>query len=645
MLKGHPKGLIVLALANMGERFGYYTMLAILTLFMQAKFGLSSAATSMIYGIFLAGVYFLPLLGGIIADKVLGYGKTILIGFIVMFGGYLLLSMPTEANMSGKLIMFAALALIAIGTGCFKGNLQALVGNLYDDPKYSRYRDIAFSIFYMFINIGAFFAPSMANSINNYFLKQDGYTYDASIPANYVQLNDYAILGTDEANNLDAYTRDSLQKGHDAALLRLKAAALAQEGQLDSARYETFLSRHVTEADKAPVIAQIMNTPLDKPNVAEGKNKAEIEAGFAGWETMDENTQVTKWADNYVQNALSKSYNMAFGVACISLIVSFLIFIIWRGTWKSVDKTLKEQLAEAAKSGKQAEVVQLTPAQTRERLIALFLVFFVVIFFWMSFHQNGLTLTFFARDYTQSSVSGGGYMFFNLISLISIIVFAYGIYWATMGLFGGKKSTGKGLVTMLIGLAGIIAFYFLRAVDAENIKITPQIFQQFNPFFIVLLTPLSVALFTSLNRKGKEPSAPRKIGYGMVVAALGFVVILIASISNHLPSPNEINGVSDVLVSPNWLIGTYFTLTIAELLLSPMGLSFVAKVAPPQYKGMMQGGWLAATAIGNLLVGVMGSLWEKVSIYMFWGILIICCILSALFIFSVIKKLERATND
>ena len=327
MLKGHPKGLIVLALANMGERFGYYTMLAILTLFMQAKFGLSSAATSMIYGIFLAGVYFLPLLGGFIADKVLGYGKTILIGFVVMFGGYLLLSMPTEASMSGRLMMYAALALIAIGTGCFKGNLQALVGNLYDDPKYSKFRDIAFSIFYMFINIGAFFAPSMANSINNYFLKQDGYSYDASIPANYVQLNDFTAL-YDANANLDAYTRDSLQKGHDAALLRLKAAALAQEHQIDSAQYELFLSRHASEADKAPVIAQIQSTRLDRPNVAEGKNKAEIEAGFAGWETMDETTQVTTWADNYVQNALSKSYNMAFGVACISLIISFLIFII-----------------------------------------------------------------------------------------------------------------------------------------------------------------------------------------------------------------------------------------------------------------------------------------------------------------------------
>ncbi|MEG2666562.1 MAG: MFS transporter, partial [Bacteroidales bacterium] len=109
--------------------------------------------------------------------------------------------------------------------------------------------------------------------------------------------------------------------------------------------------------------------------------------------------------------------------------------------------------------------------------------------------------------------------------------------------------------------------------------------------------------------------------------------------------PSEISGVSNILVSPNWLIGTYFTLTIAELLLSPMGLSFVAKVAPPQYKGMMQGGWLAATAVGNYLVAVMGMLWDELTLYMFWGILVICCILSAMFIFSIIKKLDRATQE
>lgn len=160
MFKGHPKGLFVLALANMGERFGYYTMLAIFVLFMQAKFGFSADTTSTIFGIFLAAVYFLPLFGGLLADKVLGYGKTITLGIVVMFIGYFLLAIPTGTGTGAIVMMFGALLLIAMGTGCFKGNLQALVGNLYDNPKYSTKRDLAFSIFYMCINIGAFFAPS-----------------------------------------------------------------------------------------------------------------------------------------------------------------------------------------------------------------------------------------------------------------------------------------------------------------------------------------------------------------------------------------------------------------------------------------------------------------------------------------------------
>ena len=164
MLKGQPKGLFVLALANMGERFGYYTMLAIFVLYMQAKFGYTSDATSTTFGIFLSMVYFLPLFGGLLADKVLGYGKTIMLGIIVMFAGYFCLAIPTGTGTGAQIAMFGSLALIAIGTGCFKGNLQALVGNLYDDPKYSSKRDIAFSIFYMCINIGAFFAPSAAES-------------------------------------------------------------------------------------------------------------------------------------------------------------------------------------------------------------------------------------------------------------------------------------------------------------------------------------------------------------------------------------------------------------------------------------------------------------------------------------------------
>mgnify|MGYP002508600120 CR=1 FL=1 len=163
MFKGHPKGLYALALANTGERFGYYTMLAIFVLFLQAKFGFDEGQAGNIYGIFLGCVYFMPLIGGILADR-LGYGKMVRAGIVVMFLGYLLLAVPMMGA-TAKVTMFSALALIAIGTGLFKGNLQVMVGNLYDEAKYSPFRDNGFSLFYMAINIGSMFAAAAALGI------------------------------------------------------------------------------------------------------------------------------------------------------------------------------------------------------------------------------------------------------------------------------------------------------------------------------------------------------------------------------------------------------------------------------------------------------------------------------------------------
>ena len=179
MFKNQPKGLFALAFANTGERFGYYTMLAIFTLFMQAKFGWDESTAGHVNAIFLAVVYFAPLLGGFVADRI-GYGKCVVIGMAVMFIGYLGLAIPTAATTTGMLIMFAGLLGVSLGTGLFKGNLQVLVGNLYDDPKYADKRDSAFSLFYMAINIGSMFAPSMARWITNMYLDQFGFVYDAA---------------------------------------------------------------------------------------------------------------------------------------------------------------------------------------------------------------------------------------------------------------------------------------------------------------------------------------------------------------------------------------------------------------------------------------------------------------------------------
>ena len=553
MFKNQPKGLYALALANTGERFGYYTMLAIFLLFIQAKFGFSAAVATQIYSIFLAAVYFMPLFGGILADRI-GYGKCVTLGIVVMFAGYLCLSIPTGADAIGKTLMFGALALIAVGTGLFKGNLQVMVGNLYDDPKYASKRDAAFSLFYMAINIGAMFAPSAAKSVTNFFLGKSGLFYDANIPSLAHQYLD----GTISAENAT------------------KLADLASQMSVNG---------------------------------------------------MD----MTAFSQFYIEK-LSAAYNYGFAVACVSLVISVAIYYGCRSWFKHAD--VNSVQAKAA----HVEEVELTPQQTKSRITALLLVFAVVVFFWMAFHQNGATMTIFARDYTSNIADGLTRIGFNIWGLVLIAISIYTLF-STFQATVARTRVILGLVTLALW-GGVAAIYF--SMPAE-VMIQPSDFQQFNPFFVVALTPVSLAIFGALAAKGKEPSAPRKIGYGMMVAAAGFLILTVGSMG--LASPKELGGtVSDVLVSPNWLISTYLVLTFAELLLSPMGISFVSKVAPPKYKGAMMGCWFAATAIGNYLVSIPGLLWDKLPLWGIWTLLIALCLLSALFIFSIMKKLESATK-
>ena len=553
MFQGQPKGLYALALANTGERFGYYTMLAIFTLFLQAKFGFTEAVTSTIFASFLAAVYFFPLVGGILADK-FGYGKMVTLGIVVMFIGYILLAIPISGG-TALVFMFTALALIACGTGLFKGNLQVMVGNLYDAPEYSAKRDTAFSLFYMAINIGALFAPTAATAVTNYVLGKAGYTYVSQIPSLAHQYLDKTI--TPEGLNV---------------LTNLQAAQNSTED-----------------------LAVFCQSYIDK---------------------------------------LSEAYNYGFGVACISLIISMIIYVATRSTYKHADYNSKQ-----AKPANVHEE-ELTPQQTKERIVALLLVFAVVIFFWMAFHQNGLTLTFFARDYTAHEVAGMDRLGFSVWNLALIIVAVYGLFSIFQSTTGKAKTISTIVVVAALAVLGIN----YSTMD-ETMPILPQIFQQFNPFFVVALTPVSLAVFGALAKKGKEPSAPRKIGIGMFIAACGFLIMALGSVGLPTPADMKANGIDEsALVSPNLLISTYLVLTFAELFLSPMGISFVSKVAPPKYKGAMMGGWFVATAIGNYLVAIIGYLWGGMELWMVWSVLIVCCLLSALFIFSIMKRLERVAK-
>jgi len=500
-----------LALANTGERFGYYTMLAVFALFLRANFGLSADAASRIYAGFLACVYFLPLIGGMIADKI-GYGKCVTIGIFVMFLGYICLAIPLGGDGMAMGVMLLALLLISFGTGLFKGNLQVMVGNLYDDPKYADRRDAAFSLFYMAINIGAMFAPTAA-------------------------------------------------------------------------------------------------------------------------------VKIMAWAQEALGYSVNDSYHFAFMVACASLVLSIAIYYACRPWFKHVEHTVKQAAQNSSE-----KVEELTPEQTKKRIVALCLVFTVVLFFWMAFHQNGLTLTFFADEFTAQTSSGIEGMAFDVWNLVLLTIAVY----AGFSVFQSESKRGK-FISGGIVIAALGALVWKYYLAHGEVSISAPLFQQFNPFYVVALTPVSLAIFGALNKKGKEPSAPRKIAYGMVVAALAYCVMAIGSIG--LPLPQTVLGengeeiaVHMADVSPQLLIYTYLILTFGELLLSPMGISFVSKVAPPKYKGMMMGGWFVATAIGNYLVRIGGKLWGAIPLWAVWCVFLGVCLVAAIFMFSIMKRLEDATK-
>ena len=592
MLKNHPKGLLVAFFSNMGERFGFYTMMAILVLFLQAKFGLSAEKAGGIYSWFYFSIYALALLGGILADATRKYKLVILSGIIIMFAGYIIMAVPGMT----LTITIIGLFTIALGNGLFKGNLQAVVGQMYDDPKYTKLRDSAFMIFYMGINIGALFAPFAATGMRNWWLKTNGFAHDGSLPSLCHQFINGTLTDTSTFQQL---------------------------------------------ADKANLSGHV--------------------------------TDLSIFAHNYIE-VFSRGYNYAFGIAACTMVISLLVYIIfnkhlpnkeWKATEVSekVNFNLVTLLAAIGAMGitafglhfiKQVGwtsgsafglfaafvtwIVLSAKKEEMSRIVALILVFVVVIFFWMSFHQNGLTLTLFANEYSDKYVTPFTNLFFNVISLLAVCGSIAGLVLLI------RKSVG--IVPRLFGgLLFVVAFTgaYLMFANAESMNaISPEIFQSFNPLFVVALTFPVMGFFAWLNKKNIEPSVPKKIGFGMIIAAIGFIILLISSLK--LPSPHLLNGspVPDAdRVSSYWLISIYLVLTVAELFLSPMGLSFVSKVAPSRFQGLMQGGWLLATAVGNKLLFVGSFLWDKVELWQLWLVFIVCCLTSAAFIFSILKRLEK----
>ena len=521
--KKHPKGLISAALSNMGERFGYYIMNAVLLLFLCSKFGISDDAAGWIYAVFYFLIYVLSLPGGILADKLQNYKGIIMLGLIVMATGYAILSVPVFGGNPGSVptwilvLTCFALVLIAAGNGLFKGNLQAIVGQLYDNYEAeaakkgpeelaiakSR-RDSGFQIFYVFINIGGVIAPFVAPLLRSALLKMDGFIYNADLPRLCHGFIENTLKG-DDLQNLNTLAQSSVIGGN-------------QVGDM----------------------ANFCTSYLESFNTGE---------------------------------------HYSFIASALAMLITLCIFVATRKVLPNPVKKVKEAAAAVKE-----EVVNADAKEIKQRMYALFAVLGVAVFFWFSFHQNGQSLSVFARDFCNTS------------------------------------------------------------------SIAPEIWQCINPFFVIVLTPIIMIVFASLARKGKEISTPRKIAFGMFLAACAYLFLIAISVNNGFPSGTEFKSMPEAMkesmkAGPWVLIVTYFFLTVSELFISPLGLSFVSKVAPSHLQGVCQGLWLCATAIGNLFIALGVTMLNSFpQQWQCWAVFAAFCLISMGVMLGMVKWLERVTK-
>ncbi len=515
MFKGHPKGLIAAALSNMGERFGYYIMNAVLVLFLCSKFGLSDAQSALIYSVFYCGIYILSLFGGIIADRTQNYKGTIQKGLLTMAAGYILLAIPitaTDTNTAWLLPLTCfALLMIAFGNGLFKGNLQAIVGQMYDNleadaakkgekelAEAKEKRDSGFQIFYVFINVGGLIAPFVAPLIRSWWLKVNGFIYNAKLPALcHEQLN-----GTISGEKLENYTK------------------LATDSTLAGSTFtpETYLA------------------------------------------------------------VFNEGVHFSFIASVVAMLISLTIFLV---TKKGLPTPVKKAAAESASYTPEEKAAMAK--EIKQRLYALFAVLGIAIFFWFSFHQNGASFSLFARDFMDTTT------------------------------------------------------------------VAPEFLQAINPFFVIVLTPVIMGIFAALAKKGKVISTPRKIAIGMGLAALAYIFLSIFSYIMDYPSATDFLAQSEAQQESQragvWVFFvTYFFLTVAELFISPLGLSFVSKVAPKHMLGLCQGLWLGATAVGNAFLFLGSMMYNAIPLWVCWLVFVIICLISMGVMFGMVKWLERVTK-
>ncbi|HOZ95345.1 MAG TPA: peptide MFS transporter [Niabella sp.] len=543
MWKNHPKALPFLFFSEMWERFGFYLLLGIFTFYLKdatAGFGMDEKDSASLYGTFIALIYFTPFLGGMLADRKIGYSNSIVLGGILMGLGYCLMSIRSLP------MLYTSMVLIILGNGFFKPNISTLLGNTYSTETYQSKKDEGYNIFYMGINIGAF----VCNFFGAALYSTIGWGA-AFIAAGVGMFLGVIIFITGKKHFKEYDTRKPLKEG-DMTIAKVFSLVILP----------------------AIVFAVIGYFILGTDGAIFDSNSTD-----------------------------------AFIFACIPVMVFFLTLLI------------------------------RSPKDERRPMAALLSIFAVVILFWAIFKQNGSALNTWASRYTERHVDGTGGKLLSSLKLTETLTYKKDSTILLDQQFRKIKEHG-------VEVSGMeYPTYFKNMnlaetplLDGDQVQVwLPSLTQSINPFWVILLTPLIVAFFTWLRKKGKEPSTPSKIALGLLISALSVLVMIWAVKTGS-------NGADKVSVW--WLMASYGVITIGELFLSPMGLSLVSKLSPARITSLMMGGWFLSTSIGNKLSGVLSSKWDEYTnkeSYFWLNFMLLFG--AALFLFILLKWLNKVMKE
>jgi len=630
--KGHPKGLYPLFFTEMWERLAFYLMLGILVLYTtdteRGGLGLPLKQSVEIYGTYMAFVYFTPFLGGMIADRFLGFRRSVFIGGLLMATGFFLLgvrSMPT---------LYAGLTLLCLGNGLFKPNISAMVGNLYEagDPR----RDAGFNIFYMGINIGAAASAILSAPLRNLF------SFNMAFIAAGVGLVIGVIILSANWKKLAAADKCSVPDPEDITFTQILVRILGPAALCGALGYvigsrvpaiETSIGA-VTFAfliGMLPIMGYFLSLWLTaKPEEKPGFG-ALIPVFIAGGTFFMilhlSGGLMTIYAEHETDREIPA---LAIGPYSQQAMPGY-----FHNATEDVPRPAEETLiivpgdteamfgARRISEGALAQVTAATDVQALDPgdpavqgewgFLALAV-----------FPDANLEIST-ATDAHGVSVTSVKTVPETASSLRDVVVLKQiGTMQVPAMLVSSETNTE---VFAHAGTERIEPGKFLGLVNAEMITAL------FNPVFVVLLTPVVVFIFGRLGTAGINVSTAQKIFIGMLLTTVSLLIMAWSA---------RVGGDGAIKVSVMWLVIYYLVITFGELCLSPMGLSLVTKLAPKRYVGLMMGGWFLSTSVGNKLSGFISGLAPTAVMFF---VLAMSTLLVAVFILVLLPKLDRAIKQ